>query len=114
VSVLAKGKPLDTPTGLERGPDGQLYVADYAAGPHDTGAIFRVNPKNGHVHTVRIGPPLDETYGLDLDAKGNIYAAEASNAKGKPVIHRMDSSGRNLETFKDPLFGEPYGVVVGR
>ena len=53
VRAIAHGAPLVNPTGLEKGPDGKLYTTDYGAGPGSTGAVFRVNPKNGNVALVR-------------------------------------------------------------
>ena len=37
--------------------------------------MFRVDPKNGNVHLVRKGSPLDEMYGIDFDSNGTMCLA---------------------------------------
>lgn len=120
VTAIAHEAPLVDPTGLEKGPDGKLYATDYSAGPGDpndpegkTGAVFRVNPKNGNVHLIRKGPPLDEMYGIDLDSNGKMFFPAAPDTDGDFDVWKMKTSGSGLHGFVSTDFGEPYGVAVG-
>lgn len=113
VTPLASGGKLWDPTGLQLGPGGDLYTADYGAGPTDTGAVFRVDPGNGKVKTVRIGPPLDENFGIDFNAQGRMFLPETPDANGDQSIIRMNTAGNDLATFTSTKITEPYGVAVG-
>ena len=61
--------------------------------------MFRVNPKNGNVHLVRKGPPLDEMYGIDLDSNGKIFLPASPDTDGDYDVWRMKTSAAGLRGF---------------
>ncbi len=75
--------------------------------------MFRINPASGSVRLVRKGPPLDEMYGLDLDANGNIFLPASPDTDGAFGVWRMKSTGNKLQNFDSPRIGVPFGVAVG-
>jgi streptogramin lyase len=112
--TLVKHHGLDTPTGLEMGPAGRIFIADYAAGPNDTGAYLKVNPKSASVDPLRKGNPIDETFGLDVTRDGTIWAADSSDSPNdRPAIYRLSANGKHFKKFHDADLVSPYGVVVG-
>ena len=49
--------------------------------------------------TVRIGPPLDENFGIDFNAQGRMFLPETPDANGDQSIIRMNTAGNDLATF---------------
>lgn len=62
-----------TPTDVELGPDGYLYVSGLSAEAEDQGRIYKVDPATGHIVKTWTGfPPLT---GIAVAHDGTIYAA---------------------------------------
>lgn len=70
-----KGEPV--PTDIERGPGGKLYVTTLGGGAGESlpvGAIYRINPRTGHVKAVLRG--LSAPVGLAIRPSGRMYFSQ--------------------------------------
>jgi hypothetical protein len=78
------------PTDVEVGRDGWLYVTTLAGGPEDPRAgarskVYRVNPRNGHVHEIASG--LAGATNLALGDHGKIYVSELFGGRISVIKH---------------------------
>jgi len=103
------------PTDVELGPDGWLYVTSLPGGPEDAslgarGAVFKVNPVNGHVKQVAHG--FVGTTGLAVSKSGTIYVAEmfgGKNGTGQvSVVAPGASTGKALIALPSPAAIEVF------
>ncbi len=100
------------PMGIERGPDGLLYIVDAANHRikvyNEEGKRIRIMGKNGK------GPgEFDFPYDLDIDAQGNLYIAEFANHR----IQKLSPEGKPLGVWgslgsKAGQLCEPWGVSI--
>ena len=111
--VLPDGT-LVSPQGLDMGPNGTLYVADY------NGGIFRVDVESGAAERLQ-APDAVSLYGIDgLYVQGDGLLAVQNGISPHRVLRvRLDAGGTAVTEAKvllraDPRFGEPtLGAVVG-
>ena len=89
-SVLASGPPLSSPTGVDRAPDGSIYVTD--TGTPD--AIYRIDPATHSLSTVHSGDPLSSPREIAVTRQGFAYLAELSTG-----IVKVDLSNGAISPF---------------
>jgi hypothetical protein len=97
------------PTDVELGPDGWLYVSSLPGGPEDAslgarGAVYKVNPANGH--TVKVAGGFVGTTGLAVSETGTVYVAEmfgGSNGSGQvSMVAPGATTGTTLVALQSP------------
>ena len=107
-----KENQMNRPMGIERGPDGLLYIAD--AANHrlkvyaQDGELVRIIGKNG-----KNPGEFDFPYDIDIDSSGNLYVAEFANHR----IQKLSPQGEPLAVWgtMGNAIGqlcEPWGVSV--
>jgi sugar lactone lactonase YvrE len=99
ISVFAELPGMPPLAGLEFGPDGRLYVADFSAGPHapGSGAIWAAD-RSGKLTPAAAGltMPID----VGFDATGALYVLEFSDGK-RPAQPYAAGLGRLLRIERD-------------
>jgi hypothetical protein len=95
------------PTDVERGRDGSLYVTSLPGGPEDDslgarGAVYKVNPWNGHVRKVAGG--FVGAVDLAIGPDGTIAVAElfGGGGQGQVTLFRPWSSWRKSLALTSP------------
>src|SRR5882672_10201860 len=88
------------PGGVQVGPDGTIYVADYFGGK-----IFRYSA-SGTDLGLFASTPLVQADFMAFDARGNLYVTDASLG----VVHRISPTGVDLGDFVDG-FSSPAGIA---
>lgn len=78
------------PTDVEVGPDGMLYVSTLPGGPENPtlgarGAVYRINPWNGHVR--RIGSGFAGAANLAVTPWGDVYVSELFGGQVSKLVH---------------------------
>lgn len=117
-----------SPTDVELGPDGLLYVSSMPAAPGSgstvpDGSVFAVDPETGGVERVASG--FRGAKDLAVAPDGTIYVAELFGGQisvaneGSPITFRLASRPSAIEYADDALyaavgfsFGPPTGQVV--
>jgi len=99
ISVFAELPGMPPLTGLEFGPDGRLYVADFSARPHapGSGAIWAAD-RSGKLTPVAAGltMPID----VGFDSTGALFVLEFSDGK-RPAQPYAAGLGRLLRIERD-------------
>ncbi len=99
----------DKPTDIAFASDGSIYVSDGYG--NNRVAKFSSDGKFlfdwGHKGQ---GPgEFDLPHGVAVDAQGNVYVADRSNAR----IQVFDSNGKFLKQWKSPELGRPWSLTIG-
>jgi hypothetical protein len=120
IRVLAQWSNDDVPTGLARGPDGDLYVALFSPYPYRVGSghVDRVRP-DGTIQTAAAG--LTTPIGVAFDRDGAMYVLQfAGGYRDRAPIGFIPNSGsilrvteRGAETVVDGL-PFPTAILAGR
>ncbi|MBN2328128.1 MAG: hypothetical protein JXR73_13330 [Candidatus Omnitrophica bacterium] len=102
------------PMGIERGPDGLLYIAD--AANHrlkvytDQGELVRIMGEQGR------GPgQFDFPYDIDIDPQGDLYVAEFANHRVQKLSPLGEPLGfwGSMGSAPGQLY-EPWGASIGK
>ncbi|MCP9496209.1 MAG: hypothetical protein MSG64_17310 [Pyrinomonadaceae bacterium MAG19_C2-C3] len=89
-TLLTNGGSFNSPTGLDIGPDGFLYVTSFA-----NNNIVRVDPTAGTQTVITTGGLISSPVGIIYAADGNIYVASSGNNS----IVRINAATNSLTTF---------------
>jgi DNA-binding beta-propeller fold protein YncE len=99
----------DKPTDIAFASDGSIYVSDgygnnrVAKFSSDGRFLFDWGHKGQ-------GPgEFDLPHSVAVDAQGNVYVADRSNAR----IQVFDSTGKFLKAWKSPELGRPWSLTIG-
>ena len=105
------------PNGMVMEPSGTLLVADYNAGPTNSGSLIRVDPVSGAASTFVTGPPFTAPTDVARDPDGS-YVVVDENFDGGPsnqgAVFRVSPSGAVSTIASGAPFTDLLGVAVSR
>jgi uncharacterized repeat protein (TIGR03803 family) len=104
--------------GLVRDSAGNLYGTTYEGGPHNFGAVFKLDTTGKETLLHSFADQADGAYPMSvtliLDSAGNLYGTTYEGGGGYGVIFKMDAKGREtvLRIFKQWNGSGPFAGVI--
>jgi sugar lactone lactonase YvrE len=104
------------PNGMLMEPSGTLLVADYGAGPTNSGSLIRVDPASGAASTFVSGPPFTAPTDVARDPDGSFVVVDENFGAGTNAgaVFRVSPSGSVSTIASGAPFEDLLGVAVSR
>jgi peptidylamidoglycolate lyase len=99
----------DKPTDIAFASDGSIYVSD----GYGNNRVAKFSPDGKFLfdwgHKGQGPGEFDLPHSVAVDAQGNVYVADRSNAR----VQVFDPNGKFLKQWKSPELGRPWSLAVG-
>jgi peptidylamidoglycolate lyase len=99
----------DKPTDIAFASDGSIYVSD----GYGNNRVAKFSPDGKFLfdwgHKGQGPGEFDLPHSVAVDAQGNVYVADRSNAR----IQVFDSTGKFLKAWTSPELGRPWSLTIG-